>query len=129
VSIVVNAYDRVDGNRPSRRLGVYALGYQVLHDDGTPLAGFEQPKTTIRFDRLPGGPQAPPTIYAEGSGITVYGNKTTTFRYIVTNTLQDGVATPGAWDTSALPPGRYRVRVFAADLAGNRATRDVRVVK
>ncbi|MGE5359102.1 MAG: hypothetical protein ACM3NQ_08795 [Bacteroidales bacterium] len=129
VSIVVEAYDRVDGNRPKRRLGVYALGYQVLHADGTPVPGFEQPLTTIEFDRLSSDPAAPQMIYAQGSGITVYGNRTTRFRYIITNSLLDGLATRGTWDTSALPPGEYRLRVFAADRAGNRTERERRVVR
>jgi streptogramin lyase len=128
VSIVVEAYDRVDGNRATRRLGVYALGYQVLAADGTPVGGFEQPRTTIEFDRLSADPEAPQMIYAQGSGITVYGNRTTRFRYIVTNSLRDGLATRDTWDTSTLPPGEYRLRVFAADRSGNRTERELRVV-
>jgi DNA-binding beta-propeller fold protein YncE len=129
VSIVVEAFDRVDGNGPTRRLGVYALGYQVLHADGTPVNGFAQPLTTIEFDRLSGDPEAPQMIYAEGSGITVYGNRTTRFRYIVTNSLHEGRAARDTWDTAALPPGAYRLRVFASDRAGNRTEREVRVVR
>ena len=34
VRIVVDAYDQVDGNVASRRLGVFRLGYQVLRADG-----------------------------------------------------------------------------------------------
>jgi hypothetical protein len=127
VSIVVEAFDRVDGNRANRRLGVYSLGYQVLGRDGTPAPGFEQPRMTIVFDRLPSVPEAPQLVYAEGSGITVYGNRTTRFRYIVTNSLLDGVASPGTWDTRSLGAGEYIVRVVAADQSGNVATRDVAV--
>ena len=33
--VVVDAWDQIDGNRPNRRLGVHALGYQVLQPDGS----------------------------------------------------------------------------------------------
>jgi hypothetical protein len=127
VSIVVDAFDRVDGNREYRRLGVYALGYQVLHRDGSPAPGFEQPRMTLVFDRLPSEPEASKLVYAEGSGITAYGNRTTRFLYIVTNSLVDGVASHGVWDTRSLPEGDYTVRIIAADRAGNTTTRDVPV--
>ena len=35
VRIVVDAWDQADGNRPNRRLGLYALGYEVLSPDGS----------------------------------------------------------------------------------------------
>ncbi len=127
VTIVVEAFDRVDDNKPNRRLGVYALGYQVLREDGTPASGFEEPGMTIRFDRLPADPEAAQLLYAEGSGITVYGSRATRFRYVVTNWLRDGETTRGTWDTSQLTPGNYRLRVIAQDQAGNTTTRDVRV--
>ena len=53
VSIVVNAYDRNDMNASRRRLGLYSLGYQILKSDGTPAAGFEQPRINLVFNRLP----------------------------------------------------------------------------
>ena len=127
VAIVVEAYDRVNGNGARRKLGVYRLGYQVLRDDGTPAPGFDQPRMTIEFDRLPDRGDAPQLIYAEGSGITVYGSRTTRFRYIVTNSLREGRVTQGLWDTSQLPAGDYRLRVFAADIRGNETTRDLPV--
>jgi len=127
VSVVVEAFDRVDGNRANRRLGVYALGYQVLRRDLSPVPGFEQPRMSLVFDRLPSDPEAPQVVYAEGSGITVYGNKTTRFRYIVTNALIEGVASRGTWDTSSLLAGEYVVRILAADRSGNTTTRDVPV--
>ena len=72
VRIVVEAWDRVDGDAPSRRLGVYRLGYQILTERGEPVPGFEQPLVTISFDRLPGDPDAPHALYAKGSGIPFY---------------------------------------------------------
>ena len=127
VAIVVEAYDRVDGNGARRKLGVYKLGYQVLGADGVPAPGFDQPRMTIEFDRLPAEADAPRLIYADGSGIAVYGARTTRFRYIVTNALHDGHVTQGLWDASQLPVGDYLLRVIAADWSGNETTRDVAV--
>ena len=127
VAIVVDAYDRVDGNGARRKLGVYALGYQVLGEDGSPAPGFDEPRMTIEFDRLPAESGAGRLIYAEGSGITVYGSRTTRFRYIITNGLRDGRVSQAYWDTSQLPPGEYRLRVIARDRSGNETTRDLDV--
>jgi hypothetical protein len=130
VRIVVDAWDQVDGNRPRRRLGVFRLGYQVLHPDGTPLPGHESPRITIDFTALPQDPRAPALVYAPGSGIPVYGTRRTRFLYMVTNTVRDGIAAEGTWDTSTLDPGRYTLRIYAADSKGNVAVagRDLAVV-
>ncbi len=129
VQVVVDAWDQVNGNRPSRRLGVYALGYQVLNRDGSPAPGFETARETIRFNRLALDPQAARLAYAPGSGIPFYGRRVTRFLYIVTNTVGDDAASQGFWDTAALPPGDYVLRVIATDIAGNeaRSHRDVPV--
>ena len=126
---VVDAWDQVDGNAARRRLGLYRLGYQVLLADGTPAAGFENMRDTIVFNRLDAAPDAARLVYAPGSGIPFYGRRRTKFLYAVTNTFRDGVAAPGVWDTSALPPGNYTLRVRAADIRGNEAiaNRDVQV--
>jgi DNA-binding beta-propeller fold protein YncE len=121
VSIVVDAWDQADGNKPTRRLGVYRLGYQILNRNGTPAPGFESLRETIRFNRLIAGSDAPRLVYASGSGIPFYGGRRTRFLYVVTNTLRDGVAGEGKWDTTTLPPGDYIVRVLAADFEGNEA--------
>lgn len=130
VRIVVDAYDQVDGNARRRRLGIYSAGYQVLDADGSPAPGFEQPRTTMTFDRLPRDDRAAQLVFAEGSGISVYGNRRTRFLYNVTNVLEDGEARPDVWDTAALTPGLYTLRVIVADAAGNEAiaNRDVPVV-
>jgi sugar lactone lactonase YvrE len=127
VRIVVDAYDQVDGNQPRRRLGLYKLGYQLLLPDGSPAPGFEGPRIQLEFKRLPPGDDAPKIAYADESGITVYGSKQTRFLYEVTNTLRDGRATRGVWDTSVLPAGDYTLRIIAADFSGNvaDANRDV----
>ena len=129
VQVVVDAWDQADGNAARRRLGLYQLGYQVLKQDGTPVAGFEQPRETIRFDRLALDPDAAGLVYASGSGIPFYGSRTTHFLYVVTNTLADGRAAAGAWDPTPLEPGDYIIRVIARDISGNEALagRDLRV--
>jgi sugar lactone lactonase YvrE len=122
VRIVVDGYDQVDGNQPRRRLGLYRLGFQLLLPDGSPAHGFDAPRIQIEFNRLPPGSDAPKIAYADASGITVYGSKQTRFLYEVTNTVRDGRAARGAWDTSELAPGDYTLRIIAADFNGNEAT-------
>ena len=128
VHIVVDAWDQVNGNLSRRRLGLYRLGYQVLDTKGVPVPGFGTPLETIRFDRLFWGGDAA-LVYASGSGIPFYGRRTTRFLYRVTNSLQDGIAARGGWDTSTLVPGNYTLRILAADANGNEAAtnRDVPV--
>jgi sugar lactone lactonase YvrE len=132
VRIVVEAWDRVDGNAASRRLGVYALGYQVLGSDGRPVAGFDTPRMTVRFDHLPADPSAALALYATGSGIPFYGTRRTRFKYVVTSGLDEsGRVVDVPWDASALPAGDYVLRVMVKDAAGNEATagRDVKIAR
>ena len=124
VQVVVDAWDQVDGNEARRRLGVYSVGYQVLHPDGSPVAGFETPRETIVFDRLSPDEEAPSLVFASGSGIPYYGTRRTRFLYVATNTFRNGVASPGYWDTSTLAPGDYTLRVLVGDIRGNVALRN-----
>ena len=130
VRIVVDAWDQADGNRPNRRLGLYALGYEVLSPDGTPAPGFERAADRLVFDRLAVQPDAARLVYAPGSGIPFYGGRRTRFLYVVTNTFHDGLAGEDFWDTTSLAPGKYIVRVHARDISGNeaKANRDAAVV-
>lgn len=122
VRIVVDAFDRNEGNAERRRLGLYRVGYQILKTDGSPASsGFATPRINLVFDRLPLNPEAAKITYAEQSGITVYGNSTTRFLYEVTNTVSDGLAKRGVWDASELPAGDYILRIVAADYSGNEA--------
>jgi sugar lactone lactonase YvrE len=121
VQIVVDAWDQSDGNRPGRRLGVYALGYEVLHRDGTNVEGVERESERIRFDRLAPDSTAARLVYAPGSGIPFYGRRVTRFLYTVTNGFRDGVAQRAFWDTTHVPPGDYIVRIVASDIRGNTA--------
>ncbi|MBI3650659.1 MAG: SMP-30/gluconolactonase/LRE family protein [Acidobacteria bacterium] len=119
VMIVVTAYDRVDGNNQSRKLGLYQVGYQLLNANGTPVKGFEQPLINIEFNRLPATDEAVKLVYAEGSGISAYGTPTT-FKYVVTNRVRDGEARRGLLRTALFTKGNYIVKVIAEDYAGNR---------
>jgi sugar lactone lactonase YvrE len=121
VSIVVTAYDKVDGNASGRKLGIYKIGYQMLKEDGEPAPGFETPIVNLIFDRLPAGDKAVFLAYAPGSGVSAYGTPTK-FRYIVTNMVKHGQAREGVLRTSSLDPGDYRIRVLAEDFTGNRAS-------
>jgi len=121
LEIVADVYDQMDGNLARRRLGLYKLGYQLLHADGSPVAGFEAPRITQVYDRLPREHEAVKLVYADSSGITVYGSKATRFAYAISNTLQDGVALPGSWQVDGLAPGDYLLRIYAADYAGQEA--------
>ncbi|HJR09744.1 MAG TPA: NHL repeat-containing protein [Pyrinomonadaceae bacterium] len=129
VRIVVDAYDQVDGNQARRRLGLYKLGYQLLQKDGSPAPGFDEPRITLEFDRMPPDREAVKIAYADESGITVYGSKSTRFLYEATNYVRHGRAARATWDTSALPAGDYTLRIYAADYNGNVATagRDVAI--
>ncbi|MDQ3686253.1 MAG: NHL repeat-containing protein [Acidobacteriota bacterium] len=129
VRIIVDAYDQVDGNLPRRRLGLYKVGYQVLRPDGSPAPGFERPRITIEFDRLPPDDEAVKVAYADSSGITVYGSASTRFLYVVTNEVRGTHVREGVWRASELPPGDYILRIIAADYAGNEADagRDVSI--
>jgi sugar lactone lactonase YvrE len=118
VSIVADAWDQMNGNLARRRLGLYKLGYQLLHDDGTPVPGFEQPLITQTYDRLPREREAIKLVYAANSGIPAYGSAATHFAYAVNNTLQNGVAAAGAWKVASIAPGNYILRIYAADFAG-----------
>lgn len=118
VSIVVNAYDRMDGNGANRKLGIFRIGYQLLHGDGTPVNGFEQPLINIEFSRLLEDSSVT-RVYAQGSGVSAYGTPTR-FRYIVTNRVRDGQASEGVLRTSILASGDYIIKVIAEDFAGNR---------
>ncbi len=121
LSIVVEAYDQTDGNEARRKLGLYKVGYQILHADGTPVAGYETPLMNIEFNRLPPDDESVKVAYAPASGITVHGNARTRYLYVVTNQVRDGKAKTGMWDPATLAPGDYLIRISAADYLGNQA--------
>lgn len=119
VQIVVETWDQVDHNLPRRRLGAYQVGYQILDAGGAPLPGYEQPRFNIVFNRMPRENSATVVAYAPDSGITVHGSAVTRFRYLVTNTVRDGLVETGRWQPGALPAGDYILRASVRDYSGN----------
>lgn len=122
VGIVVEAWDQVDDNAARRRLGLYQAGFQILKADGTPLPGFERPRITLEFDRMPTAPDAAKIVYAPASGDAVHSDQRTRFLYVVTNKVRGGSAEQGGWNPADIPPGDYTIRIYAADRAGNVAS-------
>jgi hypothetical protein len=101
---------------------LYKAGFQILKADGTPVPGFEQPRITIEFDRMPTGPDVAKIAYAPASGDAVHSDQPTRMLYVVTNNVRHGRAEPGGWNPAGLPPGDYTIRIYAADRAGNVAS-------
>ncbi|WCM27863.1 hypothetical protein NDN01_02725 [Sphingomonas sp. QA11] len=122
VAIVVEAWDQVDGNAARRRLGLYKAGFQILKADGTPVRGYEQPRITLEFDRMPTAADAVKIAYAPASGDTVHSDQRTRFLYVVTNMVRHGHASQGGWNPADVSPGNYTIRIYAADRAGNVAS-------
>jgi hypothetical protein len=122
VRIVMQAYDQVDGNAARRRLGIYKAGYQLLSATYQPLGEIQW---TIIFDRLPPA-AAVPFVYADGSKSGATGE--TIFRYIVTDRVEGDSYREDFFDATALTPGSYVVRVFAADYLGNTTQMDTQVM-
>lgn len=122
VSIVVEAWDQVDDNAARRRLGLYQAGFQIIKADGTPVRGFERPRITLEFDRMPTAPDAAKIAYAPASGDAVHSDQRTRFLYVVTNRVREGRAEQVGWNPADIPPGDYTIRIYAADRAGNVAS-------
>lgn len=121
VDILVTAYDRIDGNQSSRKLGLYRVGYQLLTDDGKAVQGYEEPLINMEFNRMPPDMESVFLIYGRGSGVSAYGTPTK-FKYIATNRVRNGRAQDGFLRSQELAAGNYIIKAFAADYAGNRAT-------
>lgn len=126
VRVVAKAYDRMDGNAERRRLGVFSVGYQLLNENGSPVASFEEPKATISFDKLPDdGNRAVRFVYAPGSKSGATGE--TIFNYTVSNNVQNGSAAEGFFESSKFAPGNYTLKVFARDYFGNEAVKELKI--
>ncbi len=115
--VVVEAYDRMDGNAERRRLGVYRLGYQILSSDKS----LTDVDWTLVFDRMPSN-EAVELAYAPGSRSGATGQ--TKFRYAVSNRVGDDTFSEGFLDSASLGPGLYTIRAYAADYFGNMAWKD-----
>ncbi len=117
--IVIRAYDRMDGNAERRKLGVFALGFQILREDKSPQT---EEKTTISFAEMPDADFAR-LVYAKGSKSGATGE--TIFNYIVTNEVRGDFAKEDFFDATSLEKGNYILRVFAADYFGNKTVSDI----
>jgi len=126
IRIVLRAYDQMDGNAGRRKLGLYKLGYQILDVNEKPVKGFEEPEWTIRFDKSP-DEKAVKLVYAPGSQSGATGE--TVFNYIVTNRVSGRTAREDFVNIGSLRPGKYLIRVFAADFFGNIASKDIAIEK
>lgn len=121
--VIVRAFDQVDGNPKYRRLGLYRLGYRLLRADGSPAPGYENPRYTIVFDRLPRDFKAVKIVYAEGSQSGYQG--VTIFDYIVTNQVGGGNAKESFLEAEG--PGEFRLQILAEDFFGNQSKREIPV--
>jgi sugar lactone lactonase YvrE len=119
IRIAARGFDQMDGGSSRRKLGIYRLGYQVLKTDNSPISDKLE---TISFERLPDS-EAANLVYAVGSqsGYT----PETIFNYIVSNRIKDGAAVEDFLDTTKLPNGDYKIRLFAADFFGNETLQEV----
>lgn len=125
VRVLVQAWDRTDGNAERRRLGVFRLGYEVLDASGNRVAGEGTDRASISFERLPMDARGGQLAFARGSRSWFSGP--TVFIYPVTNIVRDGESREEFFDTSSLEAGAYTLRVFAEDAFGNRTARDVAI--
>lgn len=121
LDIVAEAWDQVDGNAARRRLGLYKAGFQIIKADGTPVRGFEQPRITLEFDRMPLASDAAKIVYAPASGDAVHSDQRTRMLYVVSNWARHGRTEKGGWNPADVPPGNYIIRILAADRMGNEA--------
>ena len=117
--VVVEAYDRMDGNAERRRLGVYRLGYQILSAAGPAT----EINWTIVFARMPSN-DAVSFAYAPGSRSGATGE--TRFRYVVSNRVGGDGFSEDFFDSANLGPGSYTLRAYAADYFGNTTSKDLR---
>ena len=119
IRVVVQAFDRMDGNSERRRLGVYRLGYQIFTKDLLPVTELDW---TINFDRNPDS-DAVNFAYAEGSKSGPTGE--TVFRYIVTNKVSGNSFSESFLNAASLGNGEFVLRTFAADYFGNISSKDI----
>lgn len=122
VRIAARGFDQMDGGSARRRLGIYRLGYQILKSDNSPISDKLE---TVSFERLPDS-EAVNLVYAVGSQ-SGYSPETV-FNYIVSNRIKDGAAAEDFFETTKLPDGDYKIRVFAADFFGNETAQDVNLI-
>lgn len=123
--VVVQAYDRKDGNSERRRLAPYRIGYDIVRDAEIGRANGPGPKFwSISFERIPANRFAK-LVYASGSRSGATGE--TVFNFIATNRSDGGILRESFVDTASYPPGECILRVFVSDYFGNVTTEDVQI--
>lgn len=119
--IVMRAFDQMDASAARRRLGIYRAGYQLLRPGQTPLGDIQW---TLSFARIPSN-DAVRLVYGDGSHSGADGE--TIFNYLVTNRVDGETFSESFLDPATLDGGRYILRVFAADHAGNQTYADMQI--
>lgn len=122
IRITVRAFDQMDGNSDRRKLGLYKIGYQILDENEEPLGDFQEPKWTIKFDKMPEN-EAVNLVYAKGSQSGATGE--TIFNYIATNEVSGRNMRENFFDVSQLNTGNYKLKVLVADFFGNIASKNI----
>jgi|GEM_PF-1100825 len=127
VRIVVEAFDRMDGNPQRRKLGVYRIGYQVFQDERLIIDKL----WTMTFSHLPKQIKTSgqvSLVYAPGSRASSSGESF--FKYIVSNELdQNRSIKENFFNVDSLNKGRYTLRVSVADFFGNITSKEIQFVK
>lgn len=131
IDVVLKAFDRIDAWREEEdgrlvevdggspfRLGVHRVEVEIAPAGGGPAVH----RSAVSFDHVDDGWREVADAYRRQ--LTVDGRSTDARgdRFGRRNFL---VATRGSWDTTAVPDGRYEVRVTVADAAGNTSRRSV----
>jgi hypothetical protein len=127
VRIVVEAFDRMDGNPQRRKLGVYRVGYQVFQDEKLIIDKL----WTMTFSHLPKQIKTSSQtslVYALGSRASSSGESF--FRYIVSNELdRNRYIKENFLNVDSLNEGRYTLRVSVADFFGNITSKEIQFVR
>ena len=121
IRVVVQAYDRKDGNADRRRLAPYRVGYDIYPDGEQPPPGAGW---NISFELMP-AEDSVGFVYAPGSRSGARG--VTIFNFLASNTVRGEEFSEGFLDADALEPGKYLIRTRAADFFGNIAYKDISV--
>ena len=121
VRVVVQAYDRKDGNADRRRLAPYKVGYDIFPEGEQPPPDADW---NISFELMP-AEDSVGFVYAPGSRSGARG--VTIFNFLASNTVRGEEFSEGFLDADALEPGKYIIRTRAADFFGNIAYKDISV--
>jgi hypothetical protein len=126
VQIIVQGYDRQrDGD--GFQLGIYRAHTTIRNSRGHVVARIDMKPFDVIEDRAEARHWYRHTIAAGPSTLRAVGTRFEKRRFL--NVTYTGQSQPGAWDTEALPSGRYTISIDLQDEHGNTTTveRTVRV--